>query len=79
MHTNWLETNGSLVSRSTVVLLIVRDGADSNGRLYIRYKGAAPKKQSRGVQKSLQTTSLSYSNAKYTLKVLLAFNKVEKT
>ena len=34
---------------------------------------------SRGVQKSLQTTFPSYSNAKSTLKVLLTFNTVEKT
>ena len=38
-----------------------------------------PEKRSRGVQNSLQTMSLSYSNAKSTIKVPLTFNKVEKS
>ena len=40
---------------------------------------AAPRKMKQRSSKCLQTTSLSYSNAKSTLKVPLTFNTLEKT
>ena len=48
-----------------------------NGLLYII--GAAPGKTKQRSAKSIQTISLRYSSAKSTLKVLLNYNKVEKT
>ena len=38
--------------------------------------GAAPRKTKQRSAKSLQTTSLIYSNASFTLKGTLTFNKV---
>ena len=50
-----------------------------NGRLYIRYRSNSQKKTKQRSEKSLQTTSLCYSIAKFTLKTPLTFSKVEKT
>ena len=41
--------------------------------------GVAPRKTKQRRWKGLQTTSLCYCNAKYTLKVPVTFNKVRKT
>ena len=53
-------------------------GQVQNGWLYIRYRSSSEKNKAEKL-KRLQTTSLCYSNAKSTLKVLLTFNRVEKT
>ena len=66
----------AVLSRSTVVFL-VRDGAGSNGRLYLIETAHRNTKQRS--MKSLQTTSPCYSIAKSTLSVQLTFNQVEKT
>ena len=46
--------------------------------LYIRYRSSSQNTKLRSA-KTLQTTSLCYSNAKSTLKVPLTFSMVEKT
>ena len=53
-------------------------GQVQNGHLYISI-GAVPRRTKQRSAKGLQTTSLCYSNAKFTVKVLLTFNKVENT
>ena len=53
-------------------------GQAQNGHLYIRYRSSSKKMRQRS-SKSLQTTSLRYSNAKSSPKALPTFSKVEKT
>ena len=53
-------------------------GQVQNGFLCISL-GAAPRETKYRSAKTLQTTFFSYHNAESTLKVVLTFNKVEKT
>ena len=55
-----------------------RDGAGSNGHLYIRYRSSYQKNKAEEC-KSLQTTSLCYFIAKSTQTFPLTFIKLEKT
>ena len=69
-----------IFSRITLVATsYLRLGQVQNGQRYIRYRSSSQKNKAEPEEcKSLQTTSLCYSNVKSTLSVPLTFNRVEK-